>query len=93
MELKVEHEPMGETETMGIGWLFAPVIGAWGWQVYNFCLWDLELGNARSFGWPAFFLLYVGCVYGLWMASSMDLTHVWWVHLFDVCSDVRLPRQ
>lgn len=80
MELKVEHEPMGETETMGIGWLFAPVIGAWGLAslAISACV-DLDAGKRALIRlFPAFFLLYVGCGYGLWMASLFGFSNLYW---------------
>jgi hypothetical protein len=73
---------MDATETMGIGWLFAPVIGAWGLASLAISASGNSETGKRAFIRlaPAFFLLYVGCGYGLWMATKYGFDSMyWWV--------------
>jgi hypothetical protein len=80
MAIQVEHAPMGETETMSIGWLFAPVIGAWGLaRLAISACGNLDAGKRVFIRLlPAFFLLYFGCGYGLWMASLFGFSNLYW---------------
>jgi hypothetical protein len=75
--LQVEQNPMGETETVGIGWVFAPVVAAWGFA-------SLSINTAKdskNVEVQGLFLLFLGAgsVYALYMVTHYGSVLFWWI--------------
>lgn len=92
IDVKVEGSMMGETEEMGFGWLFVPVLAAWAFA-------SMILSAVENFGGgrvskirllPAFLILYLLLCYGGWMAIRFGAEPFWWANFAAIAASCAL---
>jgi hypothetical protein len=73
----LQVSPIGETETVGIGWVFAPVVAAWGFASLAI---NTAKGNKNVEVQGLFLLLLgAGSVYASWMVAHYGSNVYWWI--------------